>query len=98
MSNTSYSDTIKHELKEASTNVNELLSQVDDYQEQQGLILESLKKIEAQAYVALSDDFLNYNSHVIHYYLCALSNNIEITTHRLEELHDAFIAIKKHIL
>lgn len=98
MPDTSYVDKINNELETTSIGINELLSRVEDYQEQQGLILESLKKIEAQAYVALSDDFLNYNSHVIHYYLCALSNNIEITTHRLEGLYDDFIEIKKRIL
>jgi hypothetical protein len=98
MSNTSCSDTIKHELETATNDVNELLLRIEAYQEQQELILESLKKIEAQAYVALSDDFLNYNSHVIHYYLCALSNNIEIATHGFEGLYDDFIEIKKCIL
>jgi hypothetical protein len=98
MSNTSYSDTIKHKLGTVSMDVNELLSRVEEYQEQQELILESLKKIEAQAYITLSDDFLNYNPQIIHYYLCALSNNIEIAIHRLEGLHDNFTEIKKRIL
>ena len=71
-----------------------LLQQIENYLEQQALILDYIKKIEAQAIIALSDHFLNYNSHIIHYYLCALSDILEIILAMFEGLQNEFTKIK----
>jgi hypothetical protein len=72
--------------------------QVEDYIERQTLLLEFIKKAKAQACVALSDDFLDYDTDVTHYYLWALSDSLELTTTMLENLIDDFMEIKKFIL
>ncbi len=99
MANTSYpeSDKLNPEFEAVSIASNKLPSQIESYSEQQNLILEYLKKTEAQAIIALSDDFLDYDSNIIHYYLCALSDSLEITTRMFEGLQDDFIQIKKYI-
>lgn len=99
MSNLSRSDKINDEFRSSVNGLNKLLpQQIENYLEQQALILEYIKKAEAQAIIALSDDFLDYNSHIIHYYLCALSDSLEITTRMFEGLQDDFMEIKKCIL
>lgn len=72
--------------------------QVEDYIERQTLLLEFIKKAKAQACITLSDDFLDYDTDVIHYYLWVLSDILELTTIMLENLIDDFMEIKKCIL
>lgn len=99
MSNLSPSDKINDEFRSNVNGLNKLLpQQIENYLEQQTLILEYIKKAEALAIIALSDDFLDYNSHIIHYYLCALSDSLEITLRMFERLQDEFTEIKKTIL
>lgn len=49
---------------------------IDDI-DQKNLILEHLKKAIAQAQLTLSDDFLDYSSKTIYYYLSVLCDNLE---------------------
>ncbi|MFM2322167.1 MAG: hypothetical protein RLZZ225_320 [Pseudomonadota bacterium] len=99
MSNLSGSDKINDEFRSNANGLNKLLpQQTENYLEQQALILEYIKKAEALAVIALSDDFLDYDAHIIHYYLCALSDSLEITLHMFERLQDEFTEIKKTIL
>ncbi len=95
MSNLSRSDKINDEFRSNVNNLNKFLpQQIENYIEQQTLILEYIKKAEAQATIALSDDFLDYNSRIIHYYLCTLSDILEITLRMFEGLQDEFTEIK----
>ncbi|TLY48706.1 MAG: hypothetical protein E6K54_01560 [Gammaproteobacteria bacterium] len=95
MSNLSRLDKINNEFRSNVNDLNKtLLQQIENYLEQQALILDYIKKAEAQAIIALSDDFLNYNSHIIHYYLCALSDILEIILGMFEGLQDDFTEIK----
>lgn len=99
MSNLSRSNKINDEFRSNVNGLNKLLlQQIENYLEQQTLILEYIKKAGAQVIIALSDDFLDYNSHIIHYYLCALSDSLEIITRMFEGLQDDFMEIKKCIL
>jgi hypothetical protein len=99
MPNLSRSDKINDEFGSNTNDLNKLLpQQIANYLEQQTLILEYIKKAAAQAVIALSDDFLDYNSHIIHYYLAALSDSLEITTRMFEGLQDDFMEIKKCII
>ena len=99
MSNLSYPDKTNDEFRSSINGLNKLLpQQIENYLEQQTLILEYIKKAGAQATIALSDDFLDYNSHIIHYYLCALSDSLEVTMRMFEGLQDDFMEIKKCIL
>lgn len=99
MLNLSPSDKINDEFRSNVNGLNKLLpQQIENYLEQQTLILEYIKKAEALAIIALSDDFLDYNSRIIHYYLCALSDSLEITLRMFEGLQDDFMEIKKCIL
>ncbi len=99
MPNLSPSDKINNEFRSNINGLNKLLpQQIENYLEQQALILEYIKKVEAQAIIALSDDFLDYNSRIIHYYLCALSDSLEITLRMFEGLQDDFMEIKNCIL
>lgn len=72
--------------------------QITEYLEKQNLILEYLKKAHAKIQIALSEDFLDYNDEVIHYYLWSLSDRLEITTNMFKDLVDAFLAIKNNTL
>ncbi|HEY2566629.1 MAG TPA: hypothetical protein VGH95_02815 [Candidatus Aquirickettsiella sp.] len=99
MLNLSRADKINDGLRSSVDGLNKLLpQQIENYLEQQTLILEYIKKAEAQATIALSDDFLDYNSHIIHYYLYALSDSLEIATRMFEGLQDDFMEVKKCIL
>lgn len=99
MPNSSHPDKISDEFRSNTNSLNKLLpQQIENYLEQQTLILEYIKKAEAQVIIALSDDFLDYNSRIIHYYLCALSDSLEITLRMFEGLQDEFTEIKKTIL
>lgn len=99
MLNLSPSDKINDEFRSNVNGLNKLLpQQIENYLEQQTLILEYIKKAEALAIIALSDDFLDYNSRIIHYYLCALSDSLEITLGMFEGLQADFMKIKKTIL
>ena len=46
--------------------------------------------------IALSEDFLAYNDEIFHYYLCSLSDRLEITTHVFRDLIEAFLEIKNN--
>ena len=95
MSNLSCLDKINNEFRSSVNGLNKLLpQQIENYLEQQALILEYIKKAEAQAIIALSDDFLDYNPRIIHYYLCALSDILEITLRMFEGLQDDFTELK----
>jgi hypothetical protein len=73
---------------------NELCYQIEDQLEQHVLVLHDLKKAQAQAFVALSDDFLSYKEDIIHDYLGSLSDQLEFILSRVEELLDNFVKIK----
>lgn len=74
--------------------LSKLLPRVESYIEQQTLILEYLKKAQAQAHVSLSDDFLDFNHEDIYHYLWSLSDRLEITTSMYEGLIDNFLEIR----
>ena len=71
-----------------------LSTEIADYLEKNTLILEHLKKAKAKTQVALSDDFLDYDPEVIHHYLWALHDRLEITLGMFEDLTDSFNTIK----
>ncbi|WP_010598045.1 hypothetical protein [Rickettsiella massiliensis] len=64
--------------------------EIMDHIDQQKLILEHLKKAIAQAQLTLSDDFLDYSSETIHYYLSALCDNLEFIRNMVESLIKKF--------
>lgn len=76
---------------------NKLSSVIAEYLEKQTLILEYLKKAKAKIQISLSEDFLDYNPEIIHYYLWSLSDRLEITADIFEDLMYVFTDIRKLI-
>ncbi len=73
------------------------LHALEEYLEQQTLILDYIKKAKAKAYIALSNDFLDYDPEIIHDYLGALSDRIEILTTMFENLMTIFDDIQLYL-
>lgn len=76
---------------------NKLSSVITEYLEKQTLVLEYLKKAKAKIQITLSEDFLDYNPEIIHYYLWSVSDRLEITTDMYEDLIYVFTDIRKLI-
>ncbi|EDP45718.1 hypothetical protein [Rickettsiella grylli] len=73
------------------------LHELEDYLEQQALILDYIKKAKAKAYIALSNDFLDYDPEIIHDYL-GVSDRLEIITTMFENLMASFDDIQPYLM